>query len=207
MEVILQQDYPALGYLGDKVKVKNGFARNFLIPRGIAFESGSASARELNHRMSILAARKTKLRDEAQEYAKKLEAISLEFFLRIGEAGKSFGSISVKDIDAALRKENVELDKRQIKLNEPIKKGGEHKVQIKLHSEVFANLNVVVHIEVPKSSKDEGAGERGRGRRGAKGRTQRRGKDAAAAEESPQEQPGQEETPSKQESEGAASEE
>ena len=155
MEIILQQDFPALGYVGDRVKVKGGYARNFLIPRGIGIEASIKNEKLLQHRLGGVNARRIKLRGKALEYKEKLESVSLAFFLRVGGSGKSFGSITSKDIEQSLHKEGFVLDRKQIVLTEPIKKVGEHKVLIKLHSEVMASVLVKVNSEVPEVSKEK----------------------------------------------------
>ncbi len=165
MEIILQQDYPALGYVGDTVKVKGGYARNFLIPRGIAMEASSRNEKLLKHKLGGVNAKKIKLRAVAQELAGKLEGVKLEFFLRVGAAGKTFGSITVRDVEQALHKEGYLVDKRQIILTEPLKKAGEHKVTIKLHSEVVASIEVQVNTEVPEQKAKAPEGEKAKGGR------------------------------------------
>ena len=147
MEVILQQDYPQLGFIGDRLSVKRGYARNFLLPRGIALEVSSRNAKELKHRLALISARKEKKKAEAQELADKLNAVVLEFKLKIGVSGKSYGSIQSKEIDAELKKLGFVLERRQIRLGEPIKTAGEFKVTIKLHSEVSAACAVNVKAD------------------------------------------------------------
>jgi large subunit ribosomal protein L9 len=171
MEIILQQDYPSLGYVGDRVKVRAGYARNYLIPHGIALESSVHNEKVLKHKLGGVNARKIKLRAEAQQFGERLQTVTLDFFLRAGGSGKTFGSVTVKDIEASLKKEGFVLDKKQITLVEPIKKAGDHKVQIKLHSEVTVEVAVRVTTEVVEVPKAEGEerpeGRRGRGRRKA----------------------------------------
>lgn len=152
MEVILQQDYPSLGYVGDTVRVRPGYARNFLLPRGIALEAFTTNANLLKHRMAAVNAKKAKLRGQAEEFATKIQTVKLEFTLRVGSGGRTFGSISSKEIEVALKKEGVELDRRQIKLLEPLRKLGEHKVSVKLHSEVTATLPVTIHGDMPEKT-------------------------------------------------------
>jgi len=155
MEVILQQDYTSLGYIGDRVRVKGGYARNFLIPRGIALESSVHNEKILRHKLGGINAKKVRMRAEAQELATKLEALKLDFTLRVGAAGRTFGSVTTRDLEAALKKEGYVLDKKQIILSEPIKKGGEHKISVKLHSEVFAHLTVSVMTDLLEGVKPQ----------------------------------------------------
>lgn len=156
MEVILQENFHALGYVGDLVKVKPGYARNFLIPRGIAVEASSRNERVLKHRLSSINAKKIKLRGEAADFAKRLEGVVLEFLLKVGSGGRSFGSVSSRDIEQQLKEKGFELDKRQIRLLEPIRRAGESSVQIKLHAEVSATIPVIVRAEVTKVASEEG---------------------------------------------------
>ena len=166
MEVILNQDFPSLGYVGDKVKVRPGYARNFLIPRGVAIEATARNRSQLRHRLTAINAKKIKLRAEAEEFAKRLGTLTLEFVVKMGSQGKAFGAVTAKDIEAALLKEGVTLDRRQIKLTEPIKKAGEFTVMIKLHSEVLAPVAMRVSAEVSESQKSASEGERkSRGRK------------------------------------------
>ena len=101
MNVILQSDFPSLGYVGDLVAVKPGYARNYLIPRGVAVEASSANARLLKHRMDGINAKKMKLKVEAEALAARMSVVTLEFMIKMGGGGRSFGAITVKDIDAA----------------------------------------------------------------------------------------------------------
>lgn len=166
MDVILQSDFPSLGYVGDRVAVKPGYARNFLIPRGLAVEASSANARLLKHRMDGINAKKMKLKVEAEALAAKLGAVSLDFTIKMGGGGRSFGAITVKDVDAALKTLGFELDKKQIKLLEPFKKPGEYKINIKLHSEVTAVVNAKVAAEVvEKKAAEEGEAKPKRSRK------------------------------------------
>lgn len=166
MEVILQEDFPSLGYVGDKVSVRGGYARNFLIPRGIALESSADNQRMLKHRLGAVQAKKIKLRSEAEAAAKSLEAVTLEFTLKLGERGKSFGSITSKDIEKALADKGFALDKRQIRLVEPFRGAGVYTVDVKLHSEVIAKVPVKVTAETPpkREARPEGEEKKSRSR-------------------------------------------
>ena len=172
MEVILRENFPTLGYVGDLVNVKRGYARNFLIPRGIAVESSSRNSALLRHKLSAIAARRAKLKVEAEEYSKKLSSVVLEYTLKLGEGGKVFGSIGTKDIEATFKAAGFEISKTQIKLTEAIKKAGEYAVIVKLHADVSVTFPVKVQSETPKKKADaeEGAEKpkrRGRGRKSA----------------------------------------
>ncbi len=144
MQVILSEDYPSLGYVGDTVTVKRGFARNFLIPRGIAVEIASSSARVLAHRMAHIHAIKARKRAEAEKFGGNIAGIVLEFSLKFGESGKSFGSITARDIEEALSARGFSVDRRQIKLSEPIRMAGDYRIQVKLHSEIAVPITISV---------------------------------------------------------------
>ena len=180
MEVILQSNFPSLGYVGDRVNVANGYARNFLIPRGIAVEASSKNERQVKHIVAMIDRKKATLRSEAEELSKKFDAVTLEFKLKAGEGGKVFGAITAKDIESALKAQGFEIMRKQIRLTDTLKKAGESKVQIKLHSEVTSSITVRVGLEGQLEKKEEpkevegGAPKKARGRKG--------GKKAAAAD-------------------------
>ena len=147
MKVIIKSNYPKLGYVGDTVEVKRGYARNYLIPRGIATEVTSSSGREFKHILSGVMARRTKLKGEAETMAKRMASITLEFVLKVSEGGKGFGAVTSRDIETALTEKGYQIDRRQIRLGEPIKAAGKSTVDVKLHAEVVATIPVVVTAE------------------------------------------------------------
>ena len=186
MKVILKEDYPSLGFVGDAVAVRGGYARNFLLPRGIAVEAESSKGRQLQHIIAGITARKAKKKAEAESFRQRLEALSLEFTLRLGEQGKSFGAVTARDIELELQKNDVVLDRKQIKLHEAIKSGGSFPVQVKLHSEVTATLTVKVNVETPpaaaKPAADEGKPRRAKGKRADDEGTETDGEETPAQE-------------------------
>lgn len=165
----MQSDFPTLGYVGDKVNVAKGYARNFLIPRGIAVESSSKNEHQIRHLLAGIDKKRARLRVDAEEFAKKLAAITLEFTLKVGEGGKTFGAITSKDIEAALKAKGLELLRKQIRLVEPLKKAGDYTVTCKLHSEVSGTVAIKMLLEGlhPKQEGDETKPKRG-GRGGAR---------------------------------------
>ena len=188
MEVILQQDYPSLGFVGDRVNVKGGFARNFLIPRKIAVELSSSSAAGLKHKLAQLEAIRAKKKKEAEELKEKISTAKLEFKLKVGEAGKSFGSIGSKDIEQSLRLQGFSVERRQIRLLEAIRNPGSYKVEVRLHSEVVAVLALEitgiikeVKEEAPAEGEAVSKGKRSRGKRGAKKEATAEGAEESAA--------------------------
>lgn len=174
MNIILKEDYPSLGYIGDLVAVKPGFARNFLLPRGIAVEASSRNGKLLNHKLDGIRAKRSKKKAEAEVFAKSIEAASVEFVLKAGQAGKSFGAITARDIEAALKKQDIEINKKQIRLLEPIKSSGTYSVEVKVHAEVVAHLPVKITTEAvaaaPKidDGEEEGAKKAKKAPRGGK---------------------------------------
>jgi large subunit ribosomal protein L9 len=149
MEVILREDFLSLGYIGDTVRVKRGYARNFLIPRGLAVEASSANDRVLKHKLSAIVAKRIKKKVEAEQFGKIIEQVIVEFTLKVGAKGKSFGAITTKDIEASLKSLGYQVDRRQIRLVDAIRGAGMHKVEVKLHSEVVVPLQVKVIAAQP----------------------------------------------------------
>lgn len=145
MEVILLQDVKALGKKGDLVKVNDGYARNFILPKKLGLE---ANAKNLNDLKLQKAADEKKLRElleEAKEFATKIEAKTLQLSIKSGEGGRTFGSISSKEIATALKSQfSIDVDKKKIQLSDPIKNIGMHTVQIKVHPQVNAELKIKV---------------------------------------------------------------
>lgn len=144
MEVILRQAVENLGHPGDLVKVSAGFARNYLLPRGVAVTATEGNKRRIAVEKARLEAAEATRRQTAQEYATKVEQISLTFSARVGEEGKLFGSVTSADIAAQLEAQGYHIEKRQIDLHEPIKALGVYRVPIKLHADVKPEIKVWV---------------------------------------------------------------
>jgi len=155
MEVLLVEDYPALGYVGDTVQVRNGYARNYLIPRGIAVDFGSRRAKEFQHILTGITAKRARLRGEAEELGKKVSGERLGFELKVGTGGKAFGSIGVRDIVKQLQERGYVLDKKQVRLSDTIKAAGEFEAQIQLHSDVLVPVSIEVKGIVEKAAQVE----------------------------------------------------
>lgn len=148
MIVILNKDVKGTGKAGDVVKVSDGYARNMLIPRGMATEATEGNIRSLEKQKKIAADKKAAEKAEAQAQAEKIGAISVVIKTKAGDGGKIFGSITSKDIAEALEKQHkIAVDKKKIQLGNPIKMTGEMTVAIKLYPEVSANLKVVVEAQ------------------------------------------------------------
>lgn len=152
-EVILTEKITSLGAEADVVKVKRGYARNFLIPFGKALEVTPATLRHLNQLKVKRAEREGRELNEAEELGRRINKLKLTITLETGETGKAFGSVTAKDIADRLSAElGQEIDRHRVELERPIKETGAQEIAIKLHSEVVAKLNLTV-----KSSNDEGA--------------------------------------------------
>jgi large subunit ribosomal protein L9 len=144
IRVVLQDDVDSLGESGEVVRVRPGYARNFLIPRGLAVLATAGNLARVDELKRIAAARKAKRKAEAQENAKKLESTSVKIVRAVGEDNKMFGSVTSKDIAEAYAAAGVPLERRSIHLDEPIKRLGLAEVPVKLDHEVTATLRVEV---------------------------------------------------------------
>ena len=144
MEIILRQAVENLGKPGDVVTVKNGFARNYLLPRGFAFEATPGNLKRIAQERGRLEAAENERIGSAQELAKKLEEVQLTFSARVGEEGKLFGSVTSADIAEQLAAQGFSIEKRLIDLHEPIKALGVYRVPVKLHADVKPEIRVWV---------------------------------------------------------------
>ena len=147
MEVILKEDVLNLGHRGDVVKVADGYGRNFLLPRKLALQATDANKAVIEQMKFAAARRSASEKAQAEELAGKLEPVVLSFTRKSGESGQLFGSVTSADIAAELANKGVEVDRRKIALNEPLKSVGEFSVAIKLHREVTAHVKVQVVAE------------------------------------------------------------
>ena len=146
-EIILTEKIANLGAEADVVKVKRGYARNFLVPRGLALEVTPSTLKRLNLLKAKRAEREAKELNEAEELSRRINKLKITLELETGEQGKAFGSITAADIAERLKKElggTIEIDRHKIHLDKSIKETGDHEVAIKLHHDVTAKLNVHV---------------------------------------------------------------
>ena len=147
MIVILMKDVKGSGKAGDVVKVSDGYARNMLLPKGLAKEATEGNIRSLEKQKAIAAEKLEEQKAAAKEMAAKLEKITLKIESKGGDSGKLFGSITSKDIAEALEKqEGMKIDKKKIEMKTPIKQAGETEVTLKLFTEISAQLKVSVPI-------------------------------------------------------------
>ena len=144
MKVILQDHVDNLGDVGDVVDVKDGYGRNFLIPRGLALLADERNVRRLEHQKRVTSARKAKLLSAAQELAERISTTHVSIKRAAGDEDKLHGSVTSIDIAKALGDEGIEVDKRSIQLAEPIKSIGAFTVPVKVHGDVEASVKVYV---------------------------------------------------------------
>ncbi len=144
MKVILTQDVTNVGHIGQEVNVAPGFARNYLMPRKLAVDVRSGSAKQIEHEMRIIRRREEKQRAEYMELAKAIEKVTVEIKARAGEEDKLFGSVTNSHIAEKLAEQGFEIDRRFIQLDEPIKALGIFAVPVKLASGIEASLKVWV---------------------------------------------------------------
>ncbi|MEW6430469.1 MAG: 50S ribosomal protein L9 [Myxococcota bacterium] len=147
MKVILREDVYNLGKSGELVTVKDGYARNFLLPRNLAMLANEANVRQLQHEKAVIELRQQKLKGAAQELAKKFDGASVKITRKVGEQDKLYGSVTALDVAEALAAANLKVERRMIHLPEPIRAVGTFDVEIRLHREVTAKVQVVVEGE------------------------------------------------------------
>jgi large subunit ribosomal protein L9 len=144
MEVILQEDVPNLGPIGTIVRVRDGYARNFLLPRGLALVANRRNLRALEHQQRIVAAKVDRQRKLGQALAQQLASVTVTIRARAGEEGRLFGSVTNMDIERALRERGYDIDRRRILLDEPIKALGTSTITIQLARDLQAAITLTV---------------------------------------------------------------
>lgn len=147
VKLILRESIPRLGEAGDQVEVKVGFARNYLLPQRKAIRATEGRIREIEHNRRVV---KENLAKEIQTFENlrhRLQSTPLEVSARVGEEGKLFGSVTSAQIVQLLAEKGFEIDRRKIALDEPIKEAGEHRVSIRLHPDVIAQVAITVRPE------------------------------------------------------------
>lgn len=147
LEVLLREDVDKLGHRGQIVRVKSGYARNYLLPRKLAVMATAASAKMIEQHRSALARRETREWDQATKLADQLTSITLEFDRKVGEHGLLYGSVTSIDIAEAIKEKGLDVERRRIHLASPIKEPGEFSVPVKLHREVTRSIKVIVRPE------------------------------------------------------------
>lgn len=144
MKVILKEDIPKLGRMGDTVQVAHGYGRNYLIPQGKAIQATSKNMKALEHERMLIQRKADLVRKEAEGVAGKINGLTLTISRKVVDEDKLYGSVSIGDISQALEAAGVEIERKAIKLDEPIKNLGEFQVSIKVHADVTAELTVQV---------------------------------------------------------------
>jgi len=148
MKVILQEPVDRLGNVGDQVSVANGYARNYLIPTGLAIEANEGNVKYQKHHQRVLEKKRGRLQAKGEELKKRIESISLDFERKVGEKGKLFGSVTNKDIADALLEKGIEVDRRKIDLPELIKGVGSYVAVVVLQPGIAAEIVVRVAADL-----------------------------------------------------------
>ncbi len=144
MEVILREDIDRLGHRGEVVRVAAGYARNYLLPKRLAVQATEANRKIVEQERGAHLRRETKLKGEAEDLAKLMTGLTITIPQKAGENDQLFGSVTAKDIADALELQKYTVDRRKIHLEDPIKQLGEHKVSIRIHKDVTAEITVNV---------------------------------------------------------------
>ncbi len=147
IELILREDVKSLGKTGEMVRVKPGYARNYLLPQGLAYEATEGNKKRIAAETKARTSRQDAERTEAERAAAALGQVALTLTGKAGEEGKLFGSITTQDLAEALARQGHQIDKRRIELDHPIKTLGHHTVAVRLHPEVHAEVHVSVVAE------------------------------------------------------------
>lgn len=147
MEVILKEDIPHLGKIGEVVRVRDGYARNYLLPRGMVLVANKKNIKSFEHQKRVVAAQRERVLKQAQSLGEKLTALVLTVPVKAGEEGKIFGSVTSIDIEEALKAQGFEIERRKIHITEPIRSLGEFEVPVRLAADVTVNVKVSVVAE------------------------------------------------------------
>lgn len=147
MEVILIEDVPNLGGIGDQVKVKAGYARNYLLPQKMAIPASVKNQRRLEHEKRLANFRLEKAKKEAGEIADLISKIEVVVRRKVGEQGKLYGSVTALDIERALNDQDINLDRRKLGMSEPIKAVGVYDIPVRLRENLTAELKVLVEAD------------------------------------------------------------
>ena len=144
MKVILKENVESLGKAGDTLKVADGYARNFLIPRGLAIEESSKSMKVLEQEKKTILQKVEKEKKKAELLLEKMKGVTCTISRRVGEQEKLFGSVTTKDIETSLLDQGIEIDRKTIILEEPIKSLGEFPVKIRLQPGMYSEIKVII---------------------------------------------------------------
>jgi large subunit ribosomal protein L9 len=144
MKIILKEDVKSIGSMGQTVDVSDGFARNYLVPRGLAVEANVKNIKSLEHEKKVIQEKAKKVKNSVQDLADRLANMTVVIKTKAGEEGKLFGSVTTMDIAEQLKNQGIEIDKKKISLDEPIKRLGTYAVNLRLHSEITTQVNIQV---------------------------------------------------------------
>ena len=147
MEVILKEDIANLGKIGEIVRVRDGYARNYLLPRGLVLEANKKNLKTFEHHKKLVGDQKQKIMRQAQSVGDQLNGVSLVIPMKVGEEGRLFGSVTNIHIEKALKAKGLNVDRRKIQLAEPIKSAGDYDVPVRLSAELTVPLKVSVVSE------------------------------------------------------------
>jgi large subunit ribosomal protein L9 len=144
LELILRKDVENLGRAGEVVKVRPGYGRNFLIPRGMALAATRGNIAQLDHQKRVIAAEQARVRAEYAKMAEQLKGVTVSIARKKGQDGKLFGSVSAKDIAEALANQNLQVDRKLIKLDDPLKAIGSYEVPVRFSGDISVEIRVNV---------------------------------------------------------------
>jgi large subunit ribosomal protein L9 len=144
MKVILKEDVKNMGSMGQVIDVAAGFARNYLVPRGLAVEANVKNVKSLEHEKRVIQEKAKKIKNKAQDFADKISGATVVVKAKAGEEGKLFGSVTTMDIAEQLKNEGIEIDRKKISLEEPIKRLGSYPVKVRVHPEISVEVSVQV---------------------------------------------------------------
>jgi large subunit ribosomal protein L9 len=147
MEVILKEDVANLGKIGEVVRVRDGYARNYLLPRGLVLVANKKNLKTFEHQKKIVADQKQKIVRQAETVSNQLATVAVVIPMKVGEEGRLFGSVTTMQIEKALKTKGVNVERRKIHLSEPIKTVGDYEVPIRLSADVTVPLKVSVVSE------------------------------------------------------------
>ena len=144
MKVILKEDVKSIGSMGQIIDVADGFARNYLVPRGFAVEANVKNVKSLEHEKKVIQEKAKKIKNQAQDFAARISGVTVVIKAKAGEEGKLFGSVTTMDIAEQLKNEGIDIDRKKISLEEPIKRLGSYSVKVRIHPEISEEVNVQV---------------------------------------------------------------
>jgi len=147
MKIILTQDFDELGFAGDIIRVSDGYARNFLIPKEIALEANKKNLKFMDTQKKKIEVKRLKAKEDAEKISEKIKDTIVTIKQKVGDEGKLYGSVTTMDIAAELEKQGIDIDRRKITLDKPIKNLGDYNIPIKLYPEVTSSIKLIVESE------------------------------------------------------------